>query len=155
MILSVVSRCREGTKAQEIVQTKFDFRPVWLKTVLCDRAQGGRVCAKGHVRNDMELYYKDLISEDASLEKLVDDLMLVVQGADAFAEAAGANLDGKPKEEIANRLARLKQSCHRVREQAVAGAVAAYKMLRQYPYSSIGFGFGLGLLVGALLRPKR
>jgi len=29
----------------------------------------------------MELYYKDLISEDASLEKLVDDLMLVVQGA--------------------------------------------------------------------------
>ena len=37
----------------------------------------------------MELYYRDLISKDASLEKLVDNLMLVVQGAEEFAEATG------------------------------------------------------------------
>ena len=50
----------------------------------------------------MELYYKDLISEEASLERLVDDLMLVVQGADQFADASGA-LSGPKKEEIRSR----------------------------------------------------
>jgi ElaB/YqjD/DUF883 family membrane-anchored ribosome-binding protein len=98
----------------------------------------------------MELYYQDLISKDASLEKLVDDLVLVVQGADEFAEAAAANLKGLPKEEFAGRLARLKESCLRVKDQAVAGAVAADKVLRRYPYSSIGFAFGLGLLAAVL-----
>jgi ElaB/YqjD/DUF883 family membrane-anchored ribosome-binding protein len=102
----------------------------------------------------MEVYYRDLISEDASLEKLVDDLTLVVQGADELAEAAIANLQGKPQEEIAGRLARLKQNCLRVKDQAVAGAVAADKVLRRYPYSSIGFAFGVGLLVGMLVCHK-
>ncbi len=103
----------------------------------------------------MEVYYKDLISKEASLEKLVDDLMVVVQGADAFASEAAANLDGQPKAEIASRLSRLKESCRRVKKQAVAGAVAADRVLRQYPYSSIGFGFALGLLAGVLLGRKR
>src|SRR5258706_12038342 len=103
----------------------------------------------------MELYYKDLISEDASLEKLVDDLMLVVQGADAFVEDAGANLAGDQKAEIVTRLTQLKQSCRRVKQQAVAGALATNKLLRQYPYSSVGFAFAVGLLVGALIERKR
>ena len=35
----------------------------------------------------MEVYYKELISADASLDKLVDELTRVVQGADELAEA--------------------------------------------------------------------
>jgi ElaB/YqjD/DUF883 family membrane-anchored ribosome-binding protein len=103
----------------------------------------------------MELYYKDLISEDASLEKLVDDLMLVVQGAEEFAEAAGAHLPAHRKEEITTRLARLKEHCRRVKQQTVATALAADKVLRQYPYSSVGFAFAVGLLAGALLHRRR
>ncbi len=103
----------------------------------------------------MELYYKDLISEDSSLEKLVDDLMLVVQGADAFVEAAGGNLVGRQRDEIVSRLARLKESCRRVKQQAVAGALATDKLLRQYPYSSVGFAFAVGLLAGALFERRR
>jgi ElaB/YqjD/DUF883 family membrane-anchored ribosome-binding protein len=102
----------------------------------------------------MEVYYRDLISEDASLEKLVDDLTMVVQGADELAEAAVANLQGKSREDIASRLARLKENCLRVKDQAVAGAVAADKVLRRYPYSSIGFAFGVGLLLGMLFCRK-
>ena len=102
----------------------------------------------------MELYYKDLISEEASLEKLVDDLMLVVQGAEEFAQAAGANLPGHQKAEITTRLVRLKEGCQRVREHTVATARAADKLLRQYPYSSLGFAFALGLLGGIVLRGR-
>ena|SRR2546423_757878 len=103
----------------------------------------------------MELYYKDLISEEASLEKLVDDLMLVVQGADAFAKAAGVNLSSEPVAEIATRLERLKASCHRVKKQAVRSALATDKLLRQYPYSALGFAFGLGVLAATLVHRRR
>jgi ElaB/YqjD/DUF883 family membrane-anchored ribosome-binding protein len=103
----------------------------------------------------MELYYKDLISEEASLEKLVDDLMLVVQGADEFVQAAGATLAGPQKEEITTRLHRLKEGCKRIESQAVASALAVDKVMRQYPYSSLGFAFALGLLAGRCLKRSR
>jgi ElaB/YqjD/DUF883 family membrane-anchored ribosome-binding protein len=102
----------------------------------------------------MELYYKDLISEDASLERLVDDLMLIVQGANEFAEAAGASLTNIKREEICTRLESLKESCHRIKEQAVAGAVATDKILRKHPYSSLGFAFACGILAGTLFKRK-
>lgn len=98
----------------------------------------------------MELYYKDLISEDASLEKLVDDLLNIVQGADELAQAAGANLE-TGGEEITSRLERLKEGCRRVRQHAVGSALATDKVVRQYPYSFAGFAFAIGFLAGAVI----
>ena len=98
----------------------------------------------------MELYYKDLISEDASVEKLVDDLTMLVQGANELAEAAGANLPPEQREEIRTRLARLRESCARIKKQMVASALATDKLFRQYPYSIAGFAFAFGLLAGFL-----
>jgi ElaB/YqjD/DUF883 family membrane-anchored ribosome-binding protein len=102
----------------------------------------------------MELYYKDLISEDASLDKLVDDLLQVVQGAGELAQATGANL-GSGREEITSRLQRLKEGCNRVRQHAVGSALATDKVLRRYPYSFAGFAFAAGLVVGAILCRSR
>ena len=102
----------------------------------------------------MELYYKDLISEDASLERLVDDLMLVVQGANEFAQAAGAGLPEHKREEIRTRLELLKDRCRRAKKQTVESAMAADKVLHQYPYSAAGFAFAFSLLVGVLLRKR-
>ena len=104
----------------------------------------------------MELYYKDLISEETSLEILVDDLMLLVQGANELVEAAGANLPAQPREEVASRLRQLKDTCRRLQEQAMQSARATDKLLRRYPYSALGVAFGIGLLAGVLLiKPKR
>ncbi len=102
----------------------------------------------------MELYYRDLISEEASLEKLVDDLMLVVQGAHELATAAGAQLPEEERAEIATRLARLKASCRRIKDQAVAGARAADLAVREHPYWAVGLAFATGLLVGLVLRRR-
>ncbi len=99
----------------------------------------------------MELYYKDLISEEASLEKLVDDLLKVVQGVDEFAQATGATLKSQQKEEVTSRLQKLKEGCSRVRQQAVESAAAADRMVHRNPYSVAGIAFGIGLLGGALL----
>src|SRR5438045_4125346 len=92
----------------------------WFNALLAARYEPGY----GYGQECMELYYKDLISEEASLEKLVDDLMRVVQGADEFVQAAGATLQGPEKEEITTRLQRLKEGCSRVQRQAVASALA-------------------------------
>jgi ElaB/YqjD/DUF883 family membrane-anchored ribosome-binding protein len=99
----------------------------------------------------MEVYYKDFISEETSLEKLVDDLARVVQGADELAQASGVNLPEDKRREIRTRLERLKEQCGKLKEQAVAGARATDKLLRRHPYSSLGIAIGCGLLMGLLL----
>ena len=102
----------------------------------------------------MELYYKDLISKDSSLEKLVDDLMLIVQGADELAQAAGANLGEFDKQEITSRLDRLKSGVQRLRNHAAEGAAAADKLMHRYPYSIAGLAFAAGLMTALCLRRK-
>src|SRR6185295_12048812 len=69
----------------------------------------------------MELYFKDLISDDASLEKLVDDLAL---GAEDFAQSIEAGISEQTRREVASRVNRFKESCDRLKENAVAGAHA-------------------------------
>jgi ElaB/YqjD/DUF883 family membrane-anchored ribosome-binding protein len=81
--------------------------------------------------------------------------MRVVQGADEFAQAAGANLGELDKEELASRLERLKIGCQRLRQHAVDGALAADKLMRRYPYSTAGLAFALGLLAARCLDRKR
>jgi ElaB/YqjD/DUF883 family membrane-anchored ribosome-binding protein len=103
----------------------------------------------------MELYYKDLISEDASLEKLVDDLMRVVQGVEELAQAAGANTEDFRPEEITSRLTRLKENCRQVKERTFATAQSADKLVRDHPYAVLGWAVALGLLAGALLGRRR
>ena len=98
----------------------------------------------------MELYYKDLISEEATLEKLVDDMLNVVQGVDELAEAAGATLQSSQREEVASRLQRLKESCTRIRDQAVSRARATDRVVRGNPYVFAGCAFALGLVAGVL-----
>lgn len=99
----------------------------------------------------MEVYYKDLISEEATLDKLVDNLLQVVQGAEEFAEAAGAHIAEEDKLEITSRLHRLKEGCSKVREQAIVSAQATDKVLREYPYWLAAATFGLGVVAGALI----
>jgi ElaB/YqjD/DUF883 family membrane-anchored ribosome-binding protein len=103
----------------------------------------------------MEVYFRDLISEEKSLDKLVDDLALVVQGVDDFARAVGANLSPQSREELAGRLDRLKEKCRCLKEQAIAGARATDKLLREHPYWSLAAVFSLGLVLGATFCRRR
>ncbi len=103
----------------------------------------------------MELYYKDLISKDTSLEKLVDDLTLLVQGADEFADAAGASLHPHKREELHSLLQRFRARCRHAQEHARASALAIDKLLRQYPYTVAGIALSLGLFGGLLINRAR
>ena len=96
----------------------------------------------------MEVYFRELISEEASLEKLVSDLERVVQGADDFAKAIGVDLAMDPRSEVARRLRRLKESCQQLRSQITAKARATDKLVRRHPYSFVAGAMLLGVVVG-------
>ena len=48
----------------------------------------------------------------------------------------------------------LKEVIHRAQEKAAEHAKAADKVIRERPYQTIGLAFGLGLLIGFLVRRK-
>jgi ElaB/YqjD/DUF883 family membrane-anchored ribosome-binding protein len=122
----------------------------WSEATACRRKARGL-----QATTIMELYFKDLISEEASLERLVDDLALVVHGADDFARAVGVNLPEQSRKEIATRLDRLKKSYRRLSDHATAGARATDKLLREQPYLFLGGALVLGLLIGSKLGGKK
>jgi ElaB/YqjD/DUF883 family membrane-anchored ribosome-binding protein len=92
------------------------------------------------------VYFKELISKEASLDKLVDDLERVVQGADDLAKSLGPKLAERP--EIAQRLNQLKERCRRINDEIVEGAQATDRFVRKNPYAFIGGAVLLGMLVG-------
>jgi ElaB/YqjD/DUF883 family membrane-anchored ribosome-binding protein len=100
----------------------------------------------------MELYYKDLISEDTSLEKLVDDLMLAVQGTDKLIATAGNSLDPERKQEILSHLRRLQDYGMEIKRRAVATARQTDQILRRHPYPSIGVALVAGVFTGLLIQ---
>jgi ElaB/YqjD/DUF883 family membrane-anchored ribosome-binding protein len=133
----------------------FTFSKLWYKSLIGAKRGHERRADALYGSQVMELYYKDLISKESSLEKLVDDLMLVVQGADELAQAAGAELGEVERREITSRLQHLKDGVQRLRHHAAEGAAAADKILRRYPYSTAGVAFAAGLLVATYFCRKR
>jgi ElaB/YqjD/DUF883 family membrane-anchored ribosome-binding protein len=102
----------------------------------------------------MEVYFKELISKEASLEKLVDDLERVVQGTDDLAKSIGVNL-AAPHDEIGRRLQTLKDKCQRLKLGIVAQAQATDRLVRNNPYSFMAGAAVLGLVMGARLGSRK
>jgi ElaB/YqjD/DUF883 family membrane-anchored ribosome-binding protein len=102
----------------------------------------------------MEVYFKELISKEASLEKLVDDLERVVQGADDFAKSLGVHLAG-PRTEVARRLERLKERSERIKHEIVTQAHATDRLVRKHPYSFVAGAVVLGIFLGCKLCARK
>lgn len=104
----------------------------------------------------MELYFKDLISSEASLEKLVEDLSDVVQQeAHDFAQTVGHGMPDQWRIEIERRLDRLRESCRRLKENTIAGVQATDKIVRKNPYWSLGVVAAAALAVGWTLGARK
>jgi ElaB/YqjD/DUF883 family membrane-anchored ribosome-binding protein len=103
----------------------------------------------------MEVYFKELISKDASLEKLVDDLERIVQGADDYVRAIDTELSEGPRREVTHRLHRLREGCHRINSEITNSARATDRLVRRKPYPFIGAAVLLGMIFGMRIRASR
>ena len=90
-------------------------------------------------------------------ERLVSDLKAVVRDAEDLLKAT-AGQAGEKLSEVRSRLAAglesAKATCHGLEEKTVAAAKATDRCIREHPYESIGVAFGVGLLIGVLVRRR-
>ena len=98
-----------------------------------------------------------MIANAERSEKLVTDLKRVVHDSEELLQDS-AEVIGEKTHELRDRLASTLESakvaCRRLEEKAKEGAKAADKVIRDHPYQSIGIGFGVGVLIGALVMRK-
>ena len=120
-------------------------------------AKAGAAAGKG--KNCMETDSGSIAAnaDEVTKEKLLQDLRVVVQDAEALIKATAGDLGEKTKEARARLSAALdnaKVTCRALEDRAIAGAKATDKIIREHPYQSIGIAFGVGLLIGVLVNRK-
>jgi len=100
----------------------------------------------------METYFSNMTAGDGTKEKLVEDLTTLVNDAEELVKATSGQLADKSKTELVAALDRVKASCRAMQGHAIAGARSADRVIREYPYQSVGIAFGIGLLIGVLVK---
>jgi ElaB/YqjD/DUF883 family membrane-anchored ribosome-binding protein len=104
----------------------------------------------------MEVYFKELISKDNCLEKLVEDLERVVQGADDLAKSIGVNIAESPEHPVAQRLLTLKERCEGMKQRILQRAGDTDRFVRKNPYPFLFMAGLFGMVMGVrLANPKR
>jgi ElaB/YqjD/DUF883 family membrane-anchored ribosome-binding protein len=103
----------------------------------------------------------DIIENQTTLQKLVQDFKTVIQDAEVLAKATAGELGEKAKEARTRLDASLevaKASLYKAEDKLMAGARATAKAtdraIREHPYPSLGLAFGLGLLIGVLVNRR-
>jgi ElaB/YqjD/DUF883 family membrane-anchored ribosome-binding protein len=98
-----------------------------------------------------------MMTTEQANARLASDLKALVRDADELMKAT-AGQAGDKVSEIRSRLAAALESAkatgQRLEEKTVAAAKATDRTIREHPYESIGIAFGVGLLVGVLVRRK-
>ena len=100
----------------------------------------------------METYFSNMKAQEGTKEKLLEDLLVLVHDAEELVKASGGQLAGKSNVELTAMLERVKTGCRAIQAKAAGGARQADQLVRQHPYQSIGIAFGLGLLIGVLVK---
>jgi ElaB/YqjD/DUF883 family membrane-anchored ribosome-binding protein len=94
---------------------------------------------------------------EASTERLLRDLQNVVRDGEELLRAGVQDLSEKgvaAREKLAAALEVAKETRRRLEEKAVASAKATDKLVREYPYQSLGAAFGIGLIIGVLVNRR-
>ena len=96
-----------------------------------------------------------------SRERVMADLAALAADAEALLRATADDVSDKAKEtraRLAAALEKTKATCQEYQAQAVESAQAALnkadQTIRTHPYQSIGIAFGIGVLLGVILRRK-
>jgi len=96
-----------------------------------------------------------------SRERVMADLAALAADAEALLRATAEDVSDKAKEtraRVAAALEKAKATYQEYQAQGIESAQAAIskadQTIRTHPYQSIGIAFGVGILLGALLRRK-
>ncbi len=94
---------------------------------------------------------------EGSTEKLLEDLRAVVHDGEELLRAGAQDLSERgmaARERLAAALEVARETRRKLEERARAGAQATDRIIREYPYQSLGIAFGVGMLLGIVLNRK-
>jgi ElaB/YqjD/DUF883 family membrane-anchored ribosome-binding protein len=94
---------------------------------------------------------------EQSTEKLLEDLREVVRDGEDLLKIGAEDLSERgaaAREKLAAALEVARETQQRLREQAIAGAQATDRAIREHPYQAIGVALGVGMLIGVLAARK-
>ncbi len=94
---------------------------------------------------------------ERSTERLLQDLNAVVHDGEELLKAGAADLSERgmaARERLAAALEIAKETRRKLQQRAVEGAQATDKLIREYPYQSLGVAFGVGMLLGIFANRK-
>jgi ElaB/YqjD/DUF883 family membrane-anchored ribosome-binding protein len=112
---------------------------------------------------EAELHTKELMETrsaeeiEQSTEKLLQDLKAVVHDGEELLKAGTQELSERglaARERLAAALEVARDTQHKIEERAMAGVKATDRLIREYPYQSVGVAFGVGMLIGVLVNRK-
>jgi ElaB/YqjD/DUF883 family membrane-anchored ribosome-binding protein len=90
---------------------------------------------------------------EAITERLVEDLKAVVRDGEDLLKAGARDLTERgmaARDRLSAALESAKETQRKLQAQAAAQVKAADRMVRDYPYHSLGVALGIGLLIGLL-----
>lgn len=111
----------------------------------------------------METHYEAIGRAHSALarERVLTDLKNLVRDSEDLLRATAGDVGEKAKEarvRLGAALEQAKVTCQEVQEQTMASVRAAAGQadiaIRAHPYESVGLGFGLGFLIGLLVRGR-
>jgi len=94
---------------------------------------------------------------EESTQRLLEDLKAVVQDGEELLRAGVQDLGERglaARERLAAALEVAKETRRRLQERAVSSAQATDRLIREYPYQSLGIAFGVGMLFGILVNRR-
>ena len=94
---------------------------------------------------------------EESTEKLLEDLKAVVNDGEELLRAGVQDLSERglaARERLAAALEVARQTRRRLQERAMVSAQATDRLIREYPYQSLGIAFGVGMLFGILVNRR-
>ncbi len=89
--------------------------------------------------------------------QLAENLKSVASDAEHFVRETSSGLGEKARDaraRLAASLASARESLGHLNENAIAGAKATDRVIREHPYQSIGIALGVGILIGVLVTRK-
>ena len=94
---------------------------------------------------------------ETATEKLLQDVQTVVHDGEELLKASAQDLSKKgmaARRRLQSALGFAKETGRKPEEHTVVSARATGRMVREYPYQSLGAAIGIGMLVGMLLSRK-
>ncbi|HUR47150.1 MAG TPA: hypothetical protein VMZ27_14820 [Candidatus Saccharimonadales bacterium] len=102
----------------------------------------------------MEVFFKNLSAEGIETDRLVGDLVALVEETETFLRSPESALAHESREQLLTKLERVKACSGKIREQAAAGARATDRVIRNHPYTSLGLVLLAGIVGGFLVGRK-